>query len=465
MMPTKTSAGALAELLPSDQQHGTLSLSNPLSEGGSGTGLDPATLNCSTADVGAAGEWSPSVEREPASAGGLEFEAKLVPMPASVGAFVQRALGGPGAPSEAKAWLWVTALVSFFVAAGFVFAEGLPIIDHKLELGGRAVAAIACFLQAPSLVARVRLLRGALIRETSSLHGLLRDEVTSEVAAKIAAVLRSTAARGSVAVVVLSPLVALTAYIVNAERAGGLTTLEIAAFVLTAISAPAAITARAGCDFIAEVAFVVVVDRVRQLANRVRHSTPSTLNFEGMLAELAEAQGLVSAVSAELALPTVLQLAYLAALGLGFVFVGSGPQPSDGLCTWNTLWLAQLCNLLGATAILLAIRGLMQGAKITSACDALGDAINELRLGRTHGDTAVHMPTDPEKLAIEHLHSYVRRLNRGHGMGFVISKKRISHSFVLSLTLKVASAMPFCFAIVLKEGASQDDQVGSVGGS
>ena len=41
-------------------------------------------------------------------------------------------------------------------------------------------------------------------------------------------------------------------------------------------------------------------------------------------------------------------------------------------------------------------------------------------------------------------------------MGFVISGKQISHSFVLSLTLKVASAMPFCFAIVPKEGASQD---------
>ena len=48
-------------------------------------------------------------------------------------------------------------------------------------------------------------------------------------------------------------------------------------------------------------------------------------------------------------------------------------------------------------------------------------------------------------------------LNRGRGMGFVISGKQISHSFVLSLTLKVASAMPFCYAIVLKQGTSQDE--------
>ena len=95
------------------------------------------------------------------------------------------------------------------------------------------------------------------------------------------------------------------------------------------------------------------------------------------------------------------------------------------------------------------IWGLMQPAKVTSACDDLADAINELRLGKSHGDATVRLPTDAEILRITHLRNYVRDLNRGRGMGFVMSNKRISYSYVLSMTMRAASAMPFFFAIML----------------
>ena len=91
----------------------------------------------------------------------------------------------------------------------------------------------------------------------------------------------------------------------------------------------------------------------------------------------------------------------------------------------------------------------MQPAKVTSACDDLADAINELRLGKSHGSAAVRLPTDAEILRITHLRNYVRDLNRGRGMGFVMSNKRISYSYVLSMTMRAASAMPFFFAIML----------------
>ena len=95
---------------------------------------------------------------------------------------------------------------------------------------------------------------------------------------------------------------------------------------------------------------------------------------------------------------------------------------------------------------------LMRPAKVTSACDELGNAINELRLGKSSADAAPKMPTNDEKLAIELLRDYVRDLNRGRGMGFVISNQRISYSLVLNMTLSVASAMPFFFALMVSFG-------------
>ena len=59
------------------------------------------------------------------------------------------------------------------------------------------------------------------------------------------------------------------------------------------------------------------------------------------------------------------------------------------------------------------------------------------------------MPTNEEIHRIEHLRSYVRDLNRGRGMGFAVSRKRISYSFVLSVAMKAASIMAVIFPILL----------------
>jgi hypothetical protein len=51
------------------------------------------------------------------------------------------------------------------------------------------------------------------------------------------------------------------------------------------------------------------------------------------------------------------------------------------------------------------------------------------------------MPTKEQEQHIDHLFRYVRGLNRGRGMGFVIQRKRISYSFVLTTAVRAASAM------------------------
>jgi hypothetical protein len=91
----------------------------------------------------------------------------------------------------------------------------------------------------------------------------------------------------------------------------------------------------------------------------------------------------------------------------------------------------------------------LEPAKVTSACDALGDAINELAEAKEAGEATVRIPTKAQQLNAEYMLRYVRGLNRGHGMGFVIQRKRISYSFVLTMTARVLSAMVFLFPVML----------------
>jgi hypothetical protein len=59
------------------------------------------------------------------------------------------------------------------------------------------------------------------------------------------------------------------------------------------------------------------------------------------------------------------------------------------------------------------------------------------------------MPTKEQEQHIGHLFHYVRGLNRGRGMGFVMQRKRISYSFVLTMAVRAASAMLFLFPVML----------------
>ena len=47
------------------------------------------------------------------------------------------------------------------------------------------------------------------------------------------------------------------------------------------------------------------------------------------------------------------------------------------------------------------------------------------------------------------LYGFVRNLNRGKGMGFMILRKRISYSFVMSTAARAASSMVFAFPVIL----------------
>lgn len=113
---------------------------------------------------------------------------------------------------------------------------------------------------------------------------------------------------------------------------------------------------------------------------------------------------------------------------------------------WPSIFLA--C---GVFFVLNVVYCLCVPATVTSACEELMDAINKMREAKAPGEISAGMPPNicATEASIDYLLQYVKNLNRRHGMGFMLQRKRISHSFVMSLGFKLVSYMPIFFAIML----------------
>jgi len=303
--------------------------------------------------------------------GGTAEPGQRVSLPPGARAFVQMGLHGPGAPSPTKQRLWLLPPLLYFCGAGYLGCEGLIAIDPSLRLAGVGVA-LSATSSAFLLLARVRLLRGALADGESCLRGCLGAEVTPAAADSIAALLKKRKHSISVGVPVMYAVILLLAYVLQGARPSGLQPAEIAAVVAVLGSLPVVFTTRSGADFPPEVARVVVVDRVREVCERVHRSTPATADFEGLLADIAEAQTLVAKVSAEFDWPTKLQLAYFVVAGCALVFAGIGPQPEDQSVMWNRFLVAPVCCVLGVVLVLL-------GAHLDQSRQHLDRVLNVVR--------------------------------------------------------------------------------------
>ena len=85
-----------------------------------------------------------------------------------------------------------------------------------------------------------------------------------------------------------------------------------------------------------------------------------------------------------------------------------------------------------------ALWSLSAGAKITSACQELAEAVNKLRFVETlrvadggESDRRAIMAAAPAAvLQINNIADYMRGLNRGQGMGFALRRKKITYSLV-----------------------------------
>ena len=78
-------------------------------------------------------------------------------------------------------------------------------------------------------------------------------------------------------------------------------------------------------------------------------------------------------------------------------------------------------------------------ARVTSACQQVASAVNDLRL-TTHSDGDVAL-AEPEQLhRIEGLKRCSNELNRDQGLGFILLRKRVTFTLVIGLMIQTGSA-------------------------
>eukprot|EP01043_Picozoa_sp_COSAG02_P053782 COSAG02_NODE_5991_length_3886_cov_2.197254_1_plen_299_part_00 len=238
-----------------------------------------------------------------------------------------------------------------------------------------------------------------------------------------------------------------------AGLANSLTPAEVLCLGTLAVSWPGFILCDQVGYFIPELGCAVAKDRVREATKRVQASTPTTADYDRLLADIIDAEAFVSSLSKFLAHATKVGLGVSVLFGCLFIFIGLsgvGP-PSDLDVGWNTYHWPQIFLGVGMVLIILAVYTLVLPATVTSACEELMDAINKMREAKAPGELSARMPPNicETEASIDYLLQYVKNLNRRRGMGFTLHRKRISHSFVLSLGLKAVSFMPIFFAVML----------------
>lgn len=394
---------------------------------------------------------------------GDKVELELVDVPTAVGDELRLALGGPGAPAQAKARLWAATAGSLFAAGGYM-CFALPSMDPALGPAGAfcgGMCVVACFAIGASTYLRWRALwgpddrlDGTLVPSNCQIRDLLDGKITTNAAASLAArirVLRPGFVVVWLFVATLCGVLVVVWFSIGRVDAAIALAWDCAMSYVLVKSLEAAV-------FHTEVASIIVVDRVQRVTDRVRRSTPATADFDSLLRDVVDAQRVVSTVAVELERPMLIFIVGMTSVGTGLVYLGLGPQPTDPENAWVAYKVHDLVLGLGSIYLICSILLLAVPARVTAACDRLGDAINELTETQEASEAMLHMPTKKQQHSIEHLYGYVRKLNRGKGMGFMVARKRITHSFVMSMMAKAVSVMLFFFPFIIRLTRVEGDE-------
>ena len=139
-----------------------------------------------------------------------------------------------------------------------------------------------------------------------------------------------------------------------------------------------------------------------------------------------------------------------------WLIVSVAPRPPFSDCEWsdcdlmNDLWGAghwynfffnpYLMAVLAVVFSGVTIYTLFAPARVTSACQRVAEAVNDLRITAKHGEPA-KLATPEQLQRIEGLKRYINELNRDQGLGIVFLRKRITYTLVMGMLIQTVSAM------------------------
>ena len=200
-----------------------------------------------------------------------------------------------------------------------------------------------------------------------------------------------------------------------------------------------------------------MADRVRRITLSVRATTAATADYQRLIREIQKTDEDIARLEEYLRWVYV-QTVVGGACNAGPSFIiGFGPRPPAGHgYTEHKLYLFFV--FAGAVQVLVGIWSLAKGAKITSACQDLGEAINKLRASRSQESGEVTVATSDQILQINNLRYFIRDFNRGQGMGFALKRKKITYTLVLDMVGLAASAIVVVSPILLGMVTVEEEQ-------
>ena len=178
------------------------------------------------------------------------------------------------------------------------------------------------------------------------------------------------------------------------------------------------------------VACTLTADRIHQLATEVHQCTAATADYDRLSAGVLRAHEDTIRLSALMKVPMLANTIVCGQGALLFLAVALGPRaPNDApggvkflLFPYFDLSFATICAVGGVWNLALP-------AQVTTACEYVASAVNDLRVTKQPDGFALLAKPD-ELLRIEGLKRYINELNKDKGMGFMLMGKRITRTLV-----------------------------------
>eukprot|EP01051_Picozoa_sp_SAG22_P012373 SAG22_NODE_1280_length_4899_cov_5.374792_2_plen_376_part_00 len=181
--------------------------------------------------------------------------------------------------------------------------------------------------------------------------------------------------------------------------------------------------------------FVMAEDQLAQLVMDVRGATAATADYGAFTTGVYRAHTDMSRLSARSKSGILASSAFFFIMTVLMMYAGLGPRPPKGPEWWgaggwyNFFLNEYLCVMISTIYAGIGVYNLMSAAKVTSACQRVANAVNDLRV-TAKADGTAELATAEELHRIEGLKRYINELNRDQGLGFVLLRKKITFTFV-----------------------------------
>jgi hypothetical protein len=204
-----------------------------------------------------------------------------------------------------------------------------------------------------------------------------------------------------------------------------------------------------------DLTYLLAADAAEQVAADAQRVTAATADYNGLAKRVYRVHRDTVALS-ELMTPVIFgQASFLFWSVLAFLFVAVGPRPPRdgedwlGMGNWYNFFFHQYVAACIATSMAAQLVWALSGpAKVTSACQRIASAVNDLRVNADGADGAVTLAAAEQGHQIEVLNRYINELNKNQGLGFLVLRKRITFTLVMGLLIQTVGAMPVIIALM-----------------